>query len=433
MKKIKKLFLILCGLQASCSTITIPNSKVCTVAGAMSAGADCAYTLDSKTEEMTLDEFLDFLEPKEEVIDPITKKIIEPARGGALCTPVSDFNAQKTALEQACEALGSKCSYEIKEAIQKVSNNVTALQAKALSIKEEKQMIKISSVPALGNVGNDIVKLQQALNAAGFSPGSVDGIFGKNTAKAVSAFQKSKGLPGSGVIGPKTLEFLGLEVSVINPVSGAPAITKDIVGKRDRKLHPTLRLLLEAKVFPSGEIPQCFKDRKPQDCYVLVMQKMAELGIHEEGGNNKGTLVGYVQGVTGSYTHGGNGDAWCNDYCQCGVALVEDYFQQESPMFGSAHCMTTLRESSKVSGLVTKTCEVGTVALAKHGNTDSGHAMAVVAILPGENMKTSEGNTSIANMRDGDGSGIKTRNRNKNGDLVTQGFVRLYPNNVVPV
>lgn len=426
--KIKKLFLILFGLQASCSTIQIPNSKICTPAGMMSAGADCAYTLDSKTEEMTLDEFLEFLEPKEEVRDPVTNALIEPARGGALCTPASDFTAQKTALEQACAALGNKCSYEIKEAIQKVATNISSLQKKSASKQEDRHMT-ISSIPVFGNVGKDVVTLQKSLAAAGFSPGSIDGVFGKNTQKAVSAFQKSKKLPGSGVIGPKTIEFLGLKVVAVSPVTGKKSITQDLAGKQDRKLHPTMRLLMEDKIFPGGEIPSCFKNKSIQECYSYVMEKMAELSIFEKGGNNKGELVGYVQGVTGKYTQGGNGDAWCLDYCQCGIALIEDYFKKESPVIGSAHCMTTLREAKKIEGLVSEECEVGTLALAQNGKSSSGHAMAVVAITSKTKMKTSEGNTSVGNIRDGDGSGIKSRNQITNGSLVTRGFVRLYPNN----
>ncbi|MGP9819163.1 NlpC/P60 family protein [Salinarimonas sp. NSM] len=50
----------------------------------------------------------------------------------------------------------------------------------------------------------DIARLQRALAAKGFDPGPVDGIMGRLTRAAVVAFQKSVGLQGLGVVGPKT-------------------------------------------------------------------------------------------------------------------------------------------------------------------------------------------------------------------------------------
>lgn len=283
-----------------------------------------------------------------------------------------------------------------------------------------------------GNISVDVAILQKRLNDLGFPAGKSDGIFGQKTAKAISDFQKHNGLQGSGVIGPKTLTLLGLYVSPISPVTGREPITKDLIGRKDRHLHPNFRLMLEARVFPDRVVPAVFVDRDPQDCYAMVMAEIAAMGIAERGGNNMGIEVGEVQGVTGEYTEGGNGDAWCLDYAQCGIAFMEDFFGVESPIIASAHCMTTLRAAQKVPGLVTGICEVGTIALAQYGSTDSGHAMPVIKVFPDGEMETSEGNTSFSSMRDGDGSGIKTRNQFKNGLLMTRGFVRIYPYNKVP-
>ena len=41
-----------------------------------------------------------------------------------------------------------------------------------------------------GDEGRDVTELQQALLAAGFSPGDIDGDFGTGTFNAVSAFQQ---------------------------------------------------------------------------------------------------------------------------------------------------------------------------------------------------------------------------------------------------
>lgn len=118
----KRLYLSLFSLALSGCGVTIPNTKVCAVAGRLSAGADCAYTLSPKTEEMNLDEFITFLEPTE-------------TRGAALCQSAEDWNKLKTALELACKKLGSACKKEAQETIKTVGANVSALQAKVKAKK----------------------------------------------------------------------------------------------------------------------------------------------------------------------------------------------------------------------------------------------------------------------------------------------------------
>ena len=61
-----------------------------------------------------------------------------------------------------------------------------------------------------GDEGRDVTELQQALLAAGFSPGDIDGDFGTGTFNAVSAFQQGQGLLADGIAGPRTLKALGL-------------------------------------------------------------------------------------------------------------------------------------------------------------------------------------------------------------------------------
>lgn len=52
--------------------------------------------------------------------------------------------------------------------------------------------------------GAQVSKLQAELKAAGFSPGSIDGVFGKNTLAAVRKYQAKYGLSVDGVVGPRT-------------------------------------------------------------------------------------------------------------------------------------------------------------------------------------------------------------------------------------
>lgn len=118
---ISVLYLSLFSLLVSgCATVKIPNAQVCTVAGKISAGADCAWTLSNQTSEMTFDEFLDFLEPQRARPDPGKPDITLPARAGALCQSAEDWNKNKTALEQACKLLGRNCSRTARAAIKRM-------------------------------------------------------------------------------------------------------------------------------------------------------------------------------------------------------------------------------------------------------------------------------------------------------------------------
>lgn len=111
----KWLWLSLCAfLLDGCGGIAIQNTRVCAVAGIMSAGADCAWTLSDDTEEMTLDEFITFLQPNEQ-------------RGSAVCQSAEDWNKNKTALEQACKKLGSFCTYEMRKQIKAAARRVNAI------------------------------------------------------------------------------------------------------------------------------------------------------------------------------------------------------------------------------------------------------------------------------------------------------------------
>ncbi len=64
---------------------------------------------------------------------------------------------------------------------------------------------------SLGARGADVVRLQQALAAAGFDPGTADGSFGESTAKALRAFQASKNLTVDARVGSETWKALAVK------------------------------------------------------------------------------------------------------------------------------------------------------------------------------------------------------------------------------
>ncbi len=60
----------------------------------------------------------------------------------------------------------------------------------------------------VGDRGNHVKKLQQALKIIGYYSGSCDSIFGEGTETAVKKFQKSKGLSQDGIAGKVTINLL---------------------------------------------------------------------------------------------------------------------------------------------------------------------------------------------------------------------------------
>jgi g-D-glutamyl-meso-diaminopimelate peptidase len=60
----------------------------------------------------------------------------------------------------------------------------------------------------LGMRGSDVMEIQALLRKIGYNPGTIDGIFGRQTEQAVMQFQRSYGLTADGIIGPNTYRIL---------------------------------------------------------------------------------------------------------------------------------------------------------------------------------------------------------------------------------
>lgn len=86
-------------LISSCKTIEIHDTKVCAVAGVLSAGVSCTKVISGVETEMTFEELVEMLEPTEE-------------RGGAVVIPLKDFIEMKGSLEEACVELKCKKKLE---------------------------------------------------------------------------------------------------------------------------------------------------------------------------------------------------------------------------------------------------------------------------------------------------------------------------------
>ncbi len=71
-----------------------------------------------------------------------------------------------------------------------------------------------------GSRGGEVKEVQRRLKQWGYYSGSVDGIFGAATKKAVIAFQKKNGLTADGVVGKATYQALGMNDSY-NALNGS--------------------------------------------------------------------------------------------------------------------------------------------------------------------------------------------------------------------
>lgn len=72
----------------------------------------------------------------------------------------------------------------------------------------------------LGSRGEEVRQVQTKLKSLGLYTGSVDGIYGTGTQKAVRQFQKNCGLTVDGIAGPKTLLYLGITSGSSSSSSG---------------------------------------------------------------------------------------------------------------------------------------------------------------------------------------------------------------------
>lgn len=64
-----------------------------------------------------------------------------------------------------------------------------------------------------GSTGKTVRTIQTKLKNWGYYTGSVDGIFGSGTKKAVMYFQRKNGLPADGIVGKKTAATMGISLS----------------------------------------------------------------------------------------------------------------------------------------------------------------------------------------------------------------------------
>lgn len=207
------------------------------------------------------------------------------------------------------------------------------------------------------------------------------------------------------------------------PIASVTPRTKDIKGKRKRRLHPLLRKMIEDSLFKDG-LPESFIKKDTGRMMFDVSRCLLSMEIRETD-NNKGFKVGLIQSVIGEETETGDGQPWCMSFVQNCVAFVEDYLQKESGLLDSEHCMSTLRHA-KDNYLLLEKPKLGCIIVWEHGNTDQGHTGIVVELRGLTELATIEGNTGDRSFRDGDGVFLRNRSRYQDGDMIVRGFIDAF-------
>ena len=97
-----------------------------------------------------------------------------------------------------------------------------------LTYKNNKTNFVVEALSKYGSSGSEVTKIQTKLKRWGYYSGSIDGIYGSKTVKAVKYFQKKNGLTQDGIAGKSTLKAMGITSSSSNSASGSSSYNSNI-------------------------------------------------------------------------------------------------------------------------------------------------------------------------------------------------------------
>lgn len=104
------------------------------------------------------------------------------------------------------------------------------------------EQVEKTAVLRQGATGSEVKEMQRRLKQWGYYTGSVDGVFGAGTKKAVIAFQKKNGLTADGVVGLETYKALGM-TSAYNALLNQTGNSANNSGVSDADLYLLARTI----------------------------------------------------------------------------------------------------------------------------------------------------------------------------------------------
>lgn len=145
------------------------------------------------------------------------------------------------------------------------------------------------------------------------------------------------------------------------------------------------------------------------------------IGVKEEGGDNKGSMVELFQrSVDGK----AQGESWCMAFVQYCLLELEKETSVKSKIFKSEHCLTVWNNSPKELRLTKP--EVGCLVIWQFKNSSQGH-VGIVTKVNVNTIATIEGNTGTGAAIERNGDGVYARVRSKAGGATMKvvGYLKI--------
>jgi len=165
---------------------------------------------------------------------------------------------------------------------------------------------------------------------------------------------------------------------------------------------------------------------------MLVEIALGEVGVHEEGGDNRGAKVEKYQSVIGK----AQGEPWCTSFIQWCLREADARFKTISKDPASDHLLARTESSQELVDKSPAICQIlkpepGCIVVwtkfIDNKPTRLGHAGIVKEIIDRDFMLVVEGNTSSSSsalIRNGDCVALKKRRIKSNtGELRTRAYL----------
>ncbi len=233
---------------------------------------------------------------------------------------------------------------------------------------------------------------QQRMHDRGWNI-DVDGLYGSQSERICRQFQQEKGLAVDGIIGPQTWHESFRTDNVTSSSSPNPLKPPVLSGSPGTSVQKLLEVA---------------------SSYV---------GIHEQGGNNRGPMVEEFQRAVDGTSEG---EAWCMSFAQYCIKAAEVSANTDSKVAQSEHCLTVWNNSP--SELKSSHPEPGSLVIWRYGSSTSGHVGIVEKVNSDGTFTTIEGNTSSGSGIDREGDGVyrKQRDLDGAGNMRLVGFLKVF-------